>query len=352
MRPETALARFADTVPAGTTLRPLADGLVNRTWAVGAPPRYALQEVAPEFGEEVNRHIDAVTRALAAAGLLAPRLVRSAEGRLSVPGEGGRHWRLLTWIDGVNFHAVPSAGHAAGAAGLIARFHDALLSTPAGESLPVSNFHDTSRRMARLEAALDRTDGLERAVTAAFAPLAEAVLREWAGWRAATPPPPPPRPAHGDLKISNVLFTPSGVALALIDFDTLGRHGLDSELGDALRSWCNPAGEDTIHPAFDMGIFEASIDGYFAAARTATHEERESLVGGLGRMALELAARFLTDVVEDRYFAWDPAVAPGRRAHNLVRGEGQLALARLVAARRTALEAVVAQSTSFSYGTI
>ena len=144
-----------------------------------------------------------------------------------------------------------------------------------------------------------------------------------------------------------MLFAPGdGAALALIDFDTLGRHGLDAELGDAFRSWCNPAGEDTVSPEFDLEIFEASLAGYFGASRTTTAEERASLVGGMGRITLELAARFLTDVVEDRYFAWNPALAPGRGAHNLIRGEGQLALARQVVERRAELEGIVAYRSS------
>ena len=135
--------------------------------------------------------------------------------------------------------------------------------------------HDTGQRMRRLESALDRAAGLDPTMAVPLARLGEAVLEAWARWRDATPPSPPPRPAHGDLKISNVLFVPgTEEALALIDFDTLGRHGLDAELGDALRSWCNPAGEDTIQPEFDMAIFEASLQGYFAEARTVTPEER------------------------------------------------------------------------------
>lgn len=339
MEPEIALARFAAATGPDARLCLLPDGLVNRTWAVGVPPRFALQEVAPAFGDEVNHHIDTVTRTLVAAGLAAPRLVRTDDGQFSCPGDDGRRWRLLTWIDGVNYHTVPGPGHAARAAGLIARFHDALLPTAAGAALPSSDFHDTGERMRRLETVLDRAADL--------ASLGEAVLEAWSRWCADTPASPPPRPAHGDLKISNVIFAPdSEEAIALIDFDTLGRHGLDAELGDALRSWCNPAGEDTIEPEFDMAIYEACIQGYFSEAGAVTPEERASIVGGLGRMALELAARFLTDVAEDRYFAWNPAIAPSRRAHNLIRGEGQLALARLVAERRSGLEAVVAYRSS------
>ena len=341
--PREALRHFAAQLAPDSPVTPIADGLVNRTWAIGRPARFALQEVAAQFGDDVNRHILAVSGTLVEAGLAAPRLQPTDDGRLSVPGLAGRRWRLLAWIDGANWHRVPSPGHAQRAAGLLARFHDALYDAAAGRALPESHFHDTAGRMRALEAALERSGGSQTQAGEDPARLGETVLEQWRLWREATPAPPPARPGHGDLKISNVLFDPAdGRAVGLIDFDTLGLHGLDAEFGDALRSWCNPQGEDTAHPRLDVEIFRASVQGYLARSRTVTAEERECLVAGFGRIALELAARFLTDVVEDRYFAWDPAVAPSRRAHNLLRAEGQLALAGLIAARRGELEAIAA----------
>ncbi len=347
MQPGAALTHWTRAIGDGVPTRRLDDGLVNRTWAVGAPPRYALQAVAPAFGMEVDGHIDAVTRTLAAAGLAAPRLVAGDDGRLSLPGDGGWHWRLLTWIDGVNHHQVPGPDHAAAAAALVARFHDALLATPAGEALPASDFHDTDARMAALEAAAGGAGDLSAADHDAFRRLHDSIRAAWRRWRTAMVPSPPLRPGHGDLKISNVLFHPGGPeAAALIDFDTLGRHTLEAELGDALRSWCNPAGEDTVAPRLDEALFEAVVAGYLGASGTITAAERAGIVTGFARLALELAARFLTDVVEDRYFAWNPALAPDRRAHNLLRAEGQLALAHLVETRRAALERIVAYESS------
>ena len=50
---------------------------------------------------------------------------------------------------------------------------------------------------------------------------------------------------HGDPKISNLMFArDSDRGLCLIDLDTLGPMPIALELGDALRSWCNPAAED------------------------------------------------------------------------------------------------------------
>src|SRR5262249_23698117 len=145
----------------------------------------------------------------------------------------------------------------------------------------------------------------------------------------------PTRITHGDLKISNVLFH-EGKARALLDLDTLGRQTLAYELGDALRSWCNPLGEDVENTRFNRDIFTATIRGYASEARDLVSQaEIDSIVPGYQTICVELAARFCVDAFEDRYFGWDPKRFPSRREHNRVRATGQLALAQQVGAVRT-----------------
>ena len=153
----------------------------------------------------------------------------------------------------------------------------------------------------------------------------------------------PRRHAHGDLKISNLLFRGDPpAAVALVDLDTLGRQTIAFELGDAMRSWCNPHPEDAGRARFDLEVFAAAMRGYRAAAAgLLSAAEQTAIVAGLETVCVELAARFCADVFEDRYFGWDPARFRSRRAHNLVRARGQLALGRDVAARRADALAVV-----------
>jgi len=339
--PEAAFRHYAKARAGGESLHAVTGSLINRTWSVGAGPDFALQLVAAQFGDEVNARIELLGRRLANARVRVPQLLRTDDGELSLPGPEGRRWRLLTWIPGRIRHAISTPADAASAAALVARFHDALFKSPEGQELPVSDFHDTDRRFADLARALERASGHPH--EAEVRSLAEELERRLQVWRGRHPPPPlPPRPGHGDLKISNIVFEPhAGNARALIDLDTLGRYPLDAELGDALRSWCNIAGEDHARPRFDRETFAAAIEGYFTTSRTVTRAERAQLVHGLGRITLELVARFLTDVIEDRYFAWDPAVAPSRAEHNLLRARGQLELARHIASLRADLEAII-----------
>jgi hypothetical protein len=130
--------------------------------------------------------------------------------------------------------------------------------------------------------------------------------------------------------------------LGRIGLEILSIETLAYELGDAFRSWCNPGGEDLTEPTASTDLFAATVAGYAGAHALALEPaEIDSLVWGFETLCLELATRFCVDVVEDRYFAWDPARFPSRQAHNLARARGQLGLGRSVARQRAALEAIV-----------
>ena len=329
--PEVALRAFAKT----GALRLVDSGLVNRTWAVGAPPQFALQCVHARFGDTDNARIEAVTRRLRAGGLATPELIRTSDGDLSCPGPDGCRWRLLTWLEGEVHARPPSAAHVRSAAALLARFHDILAGSPEGAGLPPTDFHDTDAYMRHLATLINGSADDE------IAPVAESILAAWQAWRDSTTL--PTRPGHGDPKLPNVIFRPdSAEALALIDLDTLAQYGLDDELGDAIRSCCNPSGENAVDGDIDTELFTAFVQGYARQSETMTADERDRVVHGVGRIALELASRFCADAIECRYFAWDPAVAPTARDHNLRRARGQLHWSQRVAARRGELERIVA----------
>ena len=329
--PEAALDAFART----GALRPVESGLVNRTWAVGTPPQFALQLVHARFGDADNARIEAVTRRLRADGLATPELVRTPGGALSRAGPDGCRWRLLTWLDGEVHARPPSAAHVQSAAALLARFHDILAGSPEGAALPPTDFHDTDAYMQRLATLIDAQADDE------IGPVADAILSAWQTWRDTTTL--PPRPGHGDPKLPNVIFrSGSAEALALIDLDTLAQYGLDDELGDAIRSCCNPGGENAVDGDIDTALFTAFMQGYARQSATMTADERGHIVHGVGRIALELASRFCADAIECRYFAWDPAAAPTARDHNLRRARGQLHLSPRVATRRGERERIVA----------
>lgn len=321
----------------GARVTPVEIGLINLTFRVERPA-IALQRLHPIFAGEVNLDIDAITAHLESAGLSTPRPVPTREGALWMEHEGV--WRALTWIEGRVHTELRSPAIARAAGALVGRFHRALEGLDHTFRFGRAGVHDTARHLARLEAALAG----DAPTVAAAREIGEAILEH-----ARTLAPLPAtrrRIVHGDLKISNVLFDEAGErALALLDLDTLAHGVVAHEMGDALRSWCNPGGESAEDAAIEPGIFEAALEGWGEAMRGALDEdERASLVPGVETIALELASRFATDAIEDRYFGWDRARYASRVEHNRVRALSQLALARSVRARRAELEAIVART--------
>jgi len=317
-------------------LEVVSGGLINATYAVrvAGRPVAVLQRLHPVFGGAVNLDLEAVTAHLAARGLVTPRLLRTRAGEAWIE-RAGRAWRALTWIDGATVHRVPDPAWAEAGGELVGRFHVAVADLEHSYAFARAGVHDTAAHLARLRALVtagglgaDPPDPDDLA-------LGREVLE--AARELPAMPDIPLRHCHGDLKISNLLFAPGPPprGISLVDLDTLGRSTLAFELGDAMRSWCNPRGEDAGAVAFDLPIFAAAMRGFRRiAGPVVSPAEQRAIVVGLETVCVELAARFAVDVFRDEYFGWDPARFPSRRAHNRVRARGQLALGLAVRAAR------------------
>ena len=306
--------------------RPLSGGLINDTYVVGNPAQAVVQRLHPVFGPRVNEDIDAITQHLEAQGLMTPRLLRTDSGDAWVEDDG--IWRALSWVEGVTHHKLDSTDLAAEAGKLVARWHQATedLKHDFAFSRPLA--HDTKHHISVLVNALHQHN--DHRLAATVRPLAHEILGDWARWSGRTDH--PTRIAHGDLKISNLHFSADGKGLCLLDLDTMGPLSLDVELGDAWRSWCNPATEEDPDVRFDLDLFAASAEGYLSE-RPLHPEVRETLPLGVQRICLELAARFAADALSESYFGWDPERFATRGEHNLARAQGQFRLARSVRAQ-------------------
>jgi Ser/Thr protein kinase RdoA (MazF antagonist) len=318
-------------------LRSLHGGLLHQSFHVRAGPvEYVLQRVSEVFAPEIHQNIEAVTGHLVARGLPAPRLIPTRKGELSAAlGPLGR-WRLMEHLGGVSFEKMGSALQARSAGALVGRFHAALRDFDAPLCPMGIPYRDTPHYLAALREALARHRSHRL-----HAPMARLAERIFAAFETlGTPAAVRERVIHGDLKLSNLLFegeegAARDRAFALVDFDTLMRGTLWMELGDAWRSWCNAAGEDSSSPRFDLEIFAASCEGFASGyGLPLERDECDSLTTAPERITLELCARFVTDALEETYFGWDSERFPARGEHNAVRAEGQWRLAEVTAATR------------------
>lgn len=137
----------------------------------------------------------------------------------------------------------------------------------------------------------------------------------------------PLRVTHNDTKCNNVLFDfETGEPLAVIDLDTVMPGLTAYDFGDAIRFAANTAQEDEPDLSLvglDLKKYEAFTAGFVKQTSSAmTEQELETLYLGPIVMALELAARFLTDYLDgDKYFKCN------YEKHNLVRAKCQAHLA-------------------------
>lgn len=324
-------------------LEPVVAGLINRTWlaTTRSGTRCVLQRVNPVFDPRVHDDIERVTARLAAAGLTTPRLVPTRSGALFVEHDGAC-WRVLTYVRGVTRDAPAHAGEARSAGRLLGRFHAVLADAGIELVAPRLGVHDTPRHLGALERALVEhaghpTHSEAAALAAEITALAEGLPAL---------PETPARLVHGDPKFSNiVLDAATGEARALIDLDTLTYMPACLELGDAMRSWCNPQAEDSSAATFSVEHFAAALEGYAAgSAGLLTEPEWRAIPAATLTIAVELAARFCADALAERYFGWDAARFADASAHNRARTRGQLEVAAATRAALPELETAAARA--------
>ena len=126
-----------------------------------------------------------------------------------------------------------------------------------------------------------------------------------------------PHIIHGDPKAANVLFD-GDRAVCLIDLDTVRPGLLLYDIGDCLRSCCNPAGEEGDPEAvgFDFELAREIMAGYSTGAGPLfTHRDKTLVFDAVCLLSFELGLRFLTDYLdENRYFKIEHADDNLRRA--------------------------------------
>jgi Ser/Thr protein kinase RdoA (MazF antagonist) len=348
MIPSSLAVHYAELQ--GAQVAPFGSGLINKTYlATTDAGKWVVQRLHPVFGGIVNEDIDVVTTHLAAQGIVTPRLVRTHSGATYVeePDHEGNAqvWRVITHVDGVAFQQIASPAHAHEAGALVGRFHNALENLSYEYQHVRAGVHDLRRHLVKLATSLPLH--AKHRLAGEVAPLAQAILE--AGALLPDLSALPKQHAHGDLKVSNLLFSASGHGLCLVDLDTLQMQSLAYELGDAMRSWCNAAGEDVANASVDVDVFRAALEGY---CRARVHHTRSgplplqrsdvvSVVDGLRVICVELAARFLTDALREEYFGYDATRFPARGEHNLLRARGQWSLAMSVKKQRDALMHIV-----------
>lgn len=116
------------------------------------------------------------------------------------------------------------------------------------------------------------------------------------------------RAMHGDPKVNNVMIEEStGRAISIVDLDTVKPGLIHYDIGDCMRSGCNPLGEETenweaVH--FDPETGSAILEGYLSQASAfLTEADYAYLFDSIRLLAFELGIRFFADhLAGNKYF--------------------------------------------------
>lgn len=357
-------ARF-DVAGEPVAVRPLGGGNVNDTFVVhyrtsSGETRVVLQcvnhrvfldpDALLDNMHQVTTHIHA---RLARERLThdriwqLPHIIPTVDGRRIHKDEGGRYWRALTMIESATAHvAALDESHAEEVGRTLGQFHR-LLADFDGALLtdPLPGFHVTPGYLSHY----DRTLQTETALPRLAAPAArsaqafidarrafcavledareEGILRD--------------RVIHGDPKVANIMIDDfSGKGIAIIDLDTVRPGLLHYDVGDALRSLCNPAGEETRTLAsvrFDASLCRAFLRGYLVdAVGFLTANDRRYLYDAIRLLAFELGLRFFED-----YLAGNVYFKATSADHNLHRALVQFKLCEHIESTRSEIDDII-----------
>ena len=276
-----------------------------------------------------------------------PRPLLTEDGRDHWIGPDGSFWRAISFIEGAQtFDTVQDAAHAGEVGHALGTFQSLLSDLPAGKlSAALEGFHVTPRYLAHFDKIMGKNRS-RKSPEMDYALKFVSERRKWAGVleEAHEAGNLPLRPVHGDPKINNIMIdSATGRAVAMIDLDTAGPGLVHYDIGDCLRSSCNPLGEETGRwgeVRFDPDLCRAVLSGYLSMAGAfLTEGDYEYLYDAVRLIAFELGLRFLTDYLEgDVYFrVKEPE-------HNLRRALVQFKLAGSIESQEETIRAIIREA--------
>jgi Ser/Thr protein kinase RdoA (MazF antagonist) len=156
------------------------------------------------------------------------------------------------------------------------------------------------------------------------------------------------RTMHGDPKVNNILFDrQTKLAVSVIDLDTVKSGLVHYDIGDCLRSACNPAGEETEQwqdVKFDTELCQGILQGYLSMARSfLTEYDYDYIYDAVRVITFELGLRFFTD-----YLAGNIYFHVKYPEHNLLRSLVQFQLVESLETQKSAITKLINDMKNFA----
>ena len=256
----------------------------------------------------------------------------------------GSFWRAISFVeDSQSLDTVQDANHAQEVGYALGTFHRLISDLPP-EALAdtLEGFHITPGYLEQYEDVLLRSDpNLSAEVKYCLSFVHQrkefAHVLETAKAQGKLPI----RPIHGDPKVNNVMLdVATGQAVSMIDLDTVKPGLIHYDIGDCLRSGCNPLGEETQEwetVRFEAGLAQAMLQGYFKeAGHFLTAYDYDYLYDAIRLIAFELGLRFFAD-----YLAHNIYFKVKHPEHNLARALVQFKLTESIETQAADLRTLI-----------
>lgn len=337
-------------------IRPLGSGNINDTYLVDAEQPFVLQRINTEVFAQPRQVMDNLCQFVSHAhGRLSqapfnrrwevPTVLRTNDDQHHWTDDQGNIWRGLSFVaDTTTFDTIQDPHHAIEIGYGLGCFHSLLSDLPSThltDTLP--GFHITPNYLRQYDAV--------RAQAKIFSPEEHhcCTLIDTCRYRASVLEDAkaeghlPLRSIHGDPKINNILIdTATRQAASLIDLDTIKPGLVHYDIGDCLRSSCNPLGEETQQwrsVSFDVALCATVLRGYLASASGFLEAvEYDYIYDAIWLITFELGLRFFSD-----HLAGNVYFKTQRPNHNLQRALVQFQLADSINVQKLAIQTVIDQ---------
>lgn len=279
-----------------------------------------------------------------------PHILPATNGQPYYLDADGNFWRAISLIEKAKtYPKIRDAAHAREAGVALGRFHRLLSDlNPAQLHDTLPGFHITPQYLTTYDQVLPSAVAQERlqgetAESVAWGMAFVQERRAWAGVleEAQARGELVLRAIHGDPKVDNILIDDeSGAAVSIIDLDTVKPGLVHYDIGDCLRSCCNPAGEETTAldtVTFDVALCQVILAGYLQeAAHFFTRADYAYLYDAIRLITFELGLRFFAD-----YLAGDVYFKVRHPKHNLERALVQFHLVKSIEAQASAIRSII-----------
>jgi Ser/Thr protein kinase RdoA (MazF antagonist) len=273
-----------------------------------------------------------------------PRVLLTTDQADHWVDDDGAFWRAISFIDGSEvLESIQDVAHAQEVGYALGTFHR-LISDLSPDRLAdtLAGFHITPQYV-------DYYHKINAATTILSTPEVDycrQFVHDRANWAnvletAKAQGKLPIRLMHGDPKVNNVMVdAQTQRSICLVDLDTVKPGLVHYDIGDCLRSGCNPLGEET-HDwdkvYFDLDLCEGSLQGYLGVAKAfLTANDYAYIFDAIRLIAFELGLRFFSD-----YLAGNVYFKVKYPEHNLARALVQFKLTASIEAQERTIRRLI-----------